>query len=97
MPPAEAQDEPEGTRGEEPSSLTSFLLPKPLVSQGRRDKKRPAEPSVAAGDHAEKELSMHEAMLEALVEELDAKGIISYSDWEARAKRKLAEQEGSGR
>ena len=36
---------------------------------------------------------MHEAMLEALVEELDAKGIIRYSDWEARAKRKLAEQE----
>jgi len=48
---------------------------------------------VAPGDLTEKELSMHEAMLEALVEELDAKGIIRYSDWEARAKRKLAEQE----
>ena len=45
------------------------------------------------GDRAEKELSIQEAMLEALVEELDEKGIISYSDWEARAKRKLAEQE----
>jgi hypothetical protein len=68
-------------------------LPKPLVSQGRRDKKRPSKPSVAPGDRTERELSMHEAMLEALVEELDAKGIIRYSDWEARARRKLAEQE----
>jgi len=48
---------------------------------------------VAPGDRAEEELSMHEVMLEALVEELDEKGIIRYSDWEARAKRKLAEQE----
>jgi hypothetical protein len=32
-------------------------------------------------------------MLEALVEELDEKGIIRYSDWQARAKRKLAELE----
>jgi len=64
-----------------------------LVSLGRRDKKRPVKPSEAPGDRAERELSMHEAMLEALVEELDAKGIIRYSDWEARAKRKLAEQE----
>jgi hypothetical protein len=68
-------------------------LPKPLVSQQRRDKKRPVKPSVGPGDRTERELSMHEAMLEALVEELDAKGVISYSDWEARAKRKLAEQE----
>ena len=36
---------------------------------------------------------MHEAMLEALVEELDEKGIIRYSDWQERAKKKLAEQE----
>jgi hypothetical protein len=68
-------------------------MTKPLVSQGRRDKKRPAKPSVAPVDRTESELSMHEAMLEALVEELDAKGVIRYSDWEARAKRKLAEQE----
>jgi len=68
-------------------------LPKPLASQGRSDKKRPVKPSVTPGDRAEKELSIQEAMLEALVEELDEKGIISYSDWEARAKRKLAEQE----
>jgi hypothetical protein len=64
-----------------------------LVSQRRWDKKGPVKPSLAPGDRIESELSMHEAMLEALVEELDAKGIISYSDWEARAKRKLAEQE----
>jgi hypothetical protein len=64
-----------------------------LVSQRRWDKKEPVNPSLAAGDRIESELSMHEAMLEALVEELDAKGIIRYSDWEARAKRKLAEQE----
>jgi len=68
-------------------------LPTPLVSQGRSDKKRTAKPSVAPSDRAEYEMSMHEAMLEALVEELDEKGIIRYSDWEARAKRKLAEQE----
>lgn len=68
-------------------------MPKPLVSRGRRDKKRPAKPSATPGDRAERELSMHEAMLEALVEELDAKGVIRYSDWEARAKRILAEQE----
>jgi hypothetical protein len=67
-------------------------LRKPLVSQGRRDKKRPANPSVAPDDRTESELNMHEAMLEALVEELDAKGIIRYSDWEARARKKLAEQ-----
>jgi hypothetical protein len=66
-----------------------------MVSQGRTDKKRPVKPSVAPDDRAEKELSMHEAMLEALVEELDEKGIIRYSDWEARAKRKLAELEES--
>jgi len=48
---------------------------------------------VEPGDRVEKELSEHEAMLESLVEELDEKGIIRYSDWEARAKRKLAEQE----
>ena len=64
-----------------------------MVSQRRWDKKGPVKPSSAPGDRIDSELSMHEAMLEALVEELDAKGIIRYSDWEARAKRKLAEQE----
>jgi hypothetical protein len=64
-----------------------------LVSSERRGKKRPAKAGGASDDRTESELSMHEAMLEALVEELDEKGIIRYSDWEARAKRKLAEQE----
>ena len=68
-------------------------MPEPLVSRGRSDKKRSVKPSVEPGDRVEKELSEHEAMLESLVEELDEKGIIRYSDWEARAKRKLAEQE----
>ncbi len=65
-----------------------------MTSSGHRGKKRPATKAEGESDHrTESELSIHEAMLEALVEELDEKGIIRYSDWEARAKRKLAELE----
>lgn len=64
-----------------------------MVSSGSRGKKRVARARLAADDRTESELSMHEAMLEALVEELDEKGVIRYSDWEVRAKKKLAEQE----
>jgi hypothetical protein len=65
-----------------------------LVSSGHLGKKRPATKAEEASDYrTESELRIHEAMLEALVEELDEKGIIRYSDWEAIAKRKLAELE----
>ena len=64
-----------------------------MASRGRRVRqKRSGE---APSDRTDAELSVHEAMLEALVEELDEKGAIKYSDWEARAKRKLAELEES--
>ena len=39
------------------------------------------------------ELQEHDTMLEAFAEELEEKGIIKYSEWQGRVKKKLAEQE----
>ena len=39
------------------------------------------------------ELEAHDTMLEAFAEELEEKGIIKYSEWQSRVKKKLAEQE----
>jgi hypothetical protein len=39
------------------------------------------------------ELEEHDTMLEAFAEELEEKGIIKYSEWQGRVKKKLAEQE----
>jgi hypothetical protein len=39
------------------------------------------------------ELEAHNTMLEAFAEELEEKGILNYSEWQGRVKKKLAEQE----
>ncbi|MDA4118033.1 MAG: hypothetical protein OK455_06790 [Thaumarchaeota archaeon] len=66
-----------------------------MGSPRHRDKKqsRSDKSSASPAEQSASELKTHEAMLEALVEVLEEKGIIEYSDWVARAKRKLVEQE----
>lgn len=40
---------------------------------------------------------MHDTMINSLVELLEEKGEIAYSDWEKRAKKNLAKEKSSAR